>query len=157
MAAVARALAVSPRTLERLFAEHVGFAPRTYQRLRRVGAVAEALEHPEGRALGRSGRAASTGTLSELAHTLGYADQAHMTREFTRVMGVAPSRYRREALATPMARRVGPVAFERSTPLGTVGRAAVAGGAGDANAGYGADGDDGAEPAGAPDDATLAA
>ncbi len=125
VAAVARALAVSPRTLERLFAEHVGFAPRTYQRLRRVGAVAEALER--GGPAARGGRAApGAATLSALAHGLGYTDHAHMTREFTRAMGVSPSRYRREALEAPVVRRFGAVAFERSTPVGTVGSASAA-------------------------------
>lgn len=125
IAAIARALAVSPRTLERLFANHVGFAPRTYQRLRRVGAVTEALERPEPSAAGRGG--ARPRTLSELAHTLGYTDHAHMTREFTDVMGVAPSVYRREALAAPIARRIGAVAFERSIPVGAIGRTAPGG------------------------------
>ncbi|MBV9879844.1 MAG: helix-turn-helix transcriptional regulator [Gemmatirosa sp.] len=109
VARLCRELSTSKRTLERLFAGHVGFAPRTYQRLRRVGAVAEALER------GRHG------TLSEIAYRLGYADHAHMTREFGGVMGVSPSRYRREALDAPVARRGGAVALERTTPVGTVG------------------------------------
>jgi AraC-like DNA-binding protein len=111
-----RELAVGRRTLERLFAEQVGLAPRTYARLRRVGAVAEALER------GAPGRERS---LSALAHALGYADHAHMTREFVRVMGVTPSGYRHEALAAPVVRRLegGLVVQERRTPLGTVGRA----------------------------------
>ncbi|MDF1501716.1 helix-turn-helix domain-containing protein, partial [Roseisolibacter sp. H3M3-2] len=156
VAAIARVLAVSQRTLERLFAEHVGFAPRTYQRTRRVGAVAEALEQeawarqalardtdgrdPLSRAVpddvrddasrpvryARPGerRAPRAATLSELAHRVGYTDHAHMTREFTRVMGTAPSVYRRDAHAAPLVRRFGPVAFERTIPWGTMGRGA---------------------------------
>ncbi|MDF1506181.1 helix-turn-helix domain-containing protein, partial [Roseisolibacter sp. H3M3-2] len=119
-ARLCREVAVSRRTLERLFAEQIGLAPRSYARLRRVGAVARALERdtPE--------RARS---LSELAHGLGYSDHAHMTREFVRVMGVTPSGYRREALAAPVARRPegGVVAQERPTPLGTVGATSVVG------------------------------
>ena len=187
VAAVARTLAVSQRTLERLFAEHVGFAPRTYQRLRRVGAVAEALEQEAwaheahgreaqlreapvreapardapvrdapvrdapvrataggglplvggadaARAAGgaapaaprpRARSAPRTATLSELAHRVGYTDHAHMTREFTRVMGTAPSTYRRDAHAAPLVRRFGPVDFERTVPWGTIGRGAA--------------------------------
>jgi hypothetical protein len=55
-----------------------------------------------------------------------------MTREFTRVMGVAPSRYRGEALAAPVVRRLegGEVAHDRRTPIGTVGTADPAGLAG---------------------------
>jgi AraC-like DNA-binding protein len=114
MARLCRELAVSRRTLERLFAEQVGLAPRTYARVRRVGAAARALER------GASERA---GSLSELAHRLGYADHAHMTREFVRVMGVTPSGYRHEALAAPVVRRPegGVVTQDRPTPLGTVG------------------------------------
>ena len=48
-----------------------------------------------------------------------------MTREFGRVMGVTPSAYRKEAAEAPVARRVGAVAFERTTPFGTVGRTAA--------------------------------
>jgi len=80
-----------------------------------VGAVAEALEQD-----------AKTASLSDVAHRLGYSDHAHMTREFGRVMGVTPSAYRREALESPVARRVGPVAFDRTTPFGTVGRRSAA-------------------------------
>jgi AraC-like DNA-binding protein len=123
MARLCRELAVSRRTLERLFAEQVGLAPRTYARLRRVGAAAAALE--------RAARGPA-GSLSALAHGLGYADHAHMTREFTRVMGVTPSRYRGEALAAPVVRRLegGEVAHDRRTPVGTVGTAEP-GGSGD--------------------------
>ncbi|MBV9880773.1 MAG: helix-turn-helix transcriptional regulator [Gemmatirosa sp.] len=123
VATVGRALGVSLRTLDRLFAEQVGFSPRTYQRLRRVGAVAESLERagatPAAPAPGRG--APRPATLSDLAHRLGYTDHAHMTREFTRVMGVGPAAYRREAAAAPVERRMGAVAFERSVPFGTVG------------------------------------
>jgi AraC-like DNA-binding protein len=127
VARVCRALGVSKRTLERLFADHLGFAPRSYQRLRRVGAVAEALEHaPSRERRGAESRYARPDTLSDIAHRLGYTDHAHMTREFGRVMGVTPSAYRREALATPVARVLGPVDFERSIPLGTVARRSAA-------------------------------
>jgi AraC-like DNA-binding protein len=130
VARVGRELGVSVRTLERLFADHVGFAPRTYQRLRRAGAVAEALEReapPEGtaRAWEKAGRRAPV-MLSDLAHRFGYADHAHMTREFGRIMGVTPSAYRREALESPVVRHVASLAMERSTPFGVVGRRTAA-------------------------------
>jgi AraC-like DNA-binding protein len=145
VSAVARTLTVSPRTLERLFAEHVGYAPRTYLRLRRVGAVAEALEQdraadaapadgtPAEGTLAAAPRLAPPAptraavrrpaTLSELAHRVGYSDHAHMTREFTRVMGTPPSVYRRDVRDAPLVRRFAPVAFERTVPWGGVGRA----------------------------------
>jgi AraC-like DNA-binding protein len=124
ISAIACELAVSQRTLERLFSEHVGFAPRTYQRLRRVGAVAEALERSAG-ALRRPGErrgAERKSTLSALAQDLGYTDHAHMTREFVRVMGVVPSIYRREAQNAHVDRQIGAVAFERTIPHGTIGQ-----------------------------------
>jgi AraC-like DNA-binding protein len=176
VSAVARTLAVSSRTLARLFAEHLGYAPRTYLRLRRVGAVAEALEQEawtaearagagtrasHGGVGGRASRSARTveseaacpstateqgrgagappgarggpapawrvrrpATLSEVAFRVGYSDHAHMTREFTRVMGTPPSLYRRDARETPLVRRFAPVAFERTVPWGGIGRAA---------------------------------
>jgi AraC-like DNA-binding protein len=165
VSAVARTLAVSPRTLARLFAEHVGYAPRTYLRLRRVGAVAEALEQEawseraQHDAATRSGvggatpgtplresdasvgparrgaavmhgttnpvgrRARRPATLSEIAYRIGYSDHAHMTREFTRVMGTPPSRYRQDARELPLLRRIAPVTFERTVPWGGIGRA----------------------------------
>jgi AraC-like DNA-binding protein len=126
VARVCRALGVSKRTLERLFADYLGFAPRTYQRLRRVGAVAEALERGPTPRRGTASRYARSDSLSDIAHRLGYTDHAHMTREFGRVMGIAPSAYRREALAAPVARVLGPVDFERSIPLGTVARRSAA-------------------------------
>lgn len=41
--------------------------------------------------------------LATLAVTLGFADQAHLTRAFSATIGVPPSRYR--AGSTPSARR----------------------------------------------------
>ncbi|HTE47792.1 MAG TPA: helix-turn-helix transcriptional regulator [Gemmatimonadaceae bacterium] len=126
---VCRELGVSRRTLERLFADQVGFAPRTYQRLRRVGAVAEELERARHNdvAVQIPGRIAPrANTLSDIAHRVGYTDHAHMTREFGRVMGVTPSAYRLEVRDTPVARHIGQVAFDRTTPVGTVGRQSAA-------------------------------
>jgi AraC-like DNA-binding protein len=121
---VSRELAVSQRTLERLFSEHVGFAPRTYQRLRRVGAVAEALEKSASALRDPRERRGTerNSTLSALAQDIGYTDHAHMTREFVRVMGVVPSIYRREAQRAHVDRQIGAVTFERSIPHGTIGQ-----------------------------------
>lgn len=128
VARVCRTLGVSKRTLERLFADQVGFAPRTYQRLRRVGAVARELEQTKRDvAVAIPGRILpQLDTLSDIAHRMGYTDHAHMTREFGRVMGVTPSRYRLEARETPVARQIENVAFDRPTPIGTVGRLSAA-------------------------------
>ena len=98
-----------------------------------MGAGAPRAARP-GAPAGARGRAAPgwrvrrPATLTEVAHRVGYSDHAHMTREFTRVMGTPPSLYRRDARDTPLVRRVAPVAFERTVPWGGIGRA---GGGGD--------------------------
>jgi AraC-like DNA-binding protein len=73
------------RRLERAFAEHVGLAPKTLVRVGRVQRVLAALEAP------------GAPPLAALALDHGFADQAHLTREFTRLVGAPPARYRAEA------------------------------------------------------------
>ncbi|MFD0687507.1 helix-turn-helix domain-containing protein [Actinomadura fibrosa] len=73
------------RSLQRLFHEYVGIGPKWVIRRFRM--------------LEAAGRAA-TGTgvdWAELAVELGYADQAHFTRDFTAAVGTPPARYAREA------------------------------------------------------------
>jgi AraC-like DNA-binding protein len=69
------------RRLQRLFAEHVGVGPKwVIRRYRLHEAAARA--------------AAGAGlNLVELAADLGYSDQAHLTRDFTALIGDPPSRY----------------------------------------------------------------
>ncbi|CAN5759308.1 helix-turn-helix domain-containing protein [soil metagenome] len=78
-------IGVSPRTLQRLFAEHVGVGPKwVIQRFRILEAAA----------------AAHTGEVTDwarLAHELGFSDQAHLTRVFADVVGTPPATYQREA------------------------------------------------------------
>ena len=74
------------RRLERGFAEHVGLAPKA---LLRVARLQRLLCH-----LAAPGPAPS---LAALALGCDYTDQAHMTREFTALVGTSPSRYRAEA------------------------------------------------------------
>ena len=72
---------VSVRTLQRLFAEYVGVAPKWVLRRARLHEAAQ--------------RAAEDSAVdwSSLATDLGYADQSHLTRDFTAVVGLPPSRY----------------------------------------------------------------
>jgi AraC-like DNA-binding protein len=71
-------LGVSARTLQRLLERTTGRSPGYWRQLARVR---------------RAGRAASRGArLSEVAAEHGYADQAHMTRDMRRWLGVSPSR-----------------------------------------------------------------
>jgi AraC-like DNA-binding protein len=72
----------SVRTLQRLFAEYVGASPKWV--LRRARLQEAALR-------------ADTGTVDWplLAADLGYADQSHLSRDFTAVVGQPPTRYAR--------------------------------------------------------------
>jgi AraC-like DNA-binding protein len=79
VADVAGDFAVAPRTLQRMFARHVGASPkRVLQRFRHQDA-ADRLAAPE------------PGGLARLAAELGYFDQAHFTQDFRRATGRVPS------------------------------------------------------------------
>jgi AraC-like DNA-binding protein len=72
---------LSVRALQRLFAEYVGVGPKWVMRRARLHEAAE-----------RAGRG-DVADWAAVAADLGYADQAHMTREFTALIGVPPTRY----------------------------------------------------------------
>lgn len=78
-------LAVSARTLQRVFREHVGIGPKQVIARLRLRDVVTALE------------AGTDEPLADLAARLGFFDQAHLAREFTAFVGVPPSRYARGA------------------------------------------------------------
>jgi AraC-like DNA-binding protein len=78
---LAAALDVPVRRLQRLFADYVGASPKWVMRRARLHEAAERAE--------RGGHVDWAG----LASDLGYADQAHLTRDFTATIGVPPSRY----------------------------------------------------------------
>nr|WP_202416417.1 DUF6597 domain-containing transcriptional factor [Pseudonocardia sp. SID8383] len=71
----------SVRSLQRLFHEHVGVGPKWVIRRYRLHEVTELM------AAGRPVRWA------EVAVELGYADQAHLTRDFTEMFGEPPTAY----------------------------------------------------------------
>lgn len=75
-------LAVSTRTLQRIAHRHVGVSPAAMIRRRRLQEAAEKL------------RIDAAADLAALAADLGYADHAHLTRDFRRVLGIAPRTYR---------------------------------------------------------------
>lgn len=72
-------LAVSERQLRRRFDETVGYGPKTLQRVLRFRQVVDELF------------AEPAVDLADLAWRTGYADQAHLTRETTRMAGVPPT------------------------------------------------------------------
>lgn len=69
---------MTPRQLQRWFAHHVGLSPRSYLRLLRFQHAFEELPN--------------AGVLAHHAVDHGFADQAHMAREFRRLAGQAASR-----------------------------------------------------------------
>lgn len=75
---------VTPRTLQRLFASCAGVSPTYVIRRFRLLDAAE---------LVREGQPVEW---AKVAHDLGYADQAHLTRDFTGVLGRSPGMYARE-------------------------------------------------------------
>lgn len=76
-------LSVSTRTLQRLTARYVGLSPTAMIRRRRLQEAAERV------------RTAPDTDLATLAAELGYADHAHLTNDFHRVLAMPPSEYRR--------------------------------------------------------------
>jgi AraC-like DNA-binding protein len=77
------------RSLQRRFADHVGIGPKWVIRRYRLYEAAE--------------RAAREDDVSwaDLAAELGYADQAHLVRDFTATVGMPPQRYARVSRAAP--------------------------------------------------------
>lgn len=78
-------LSVSVRTLQRLAHRYVGLSPAAMIRRRRLQDAAERLRVDPG------------ADLAALAAELGYADHAHLTRDFRSVLGIAPRTYRADA------------------------------------------------------------
>jgi len=79
---VASELAVSPRTLQRLARTYVGVSPGAMIRRRRLQDAADIV------------RRDPHVDLATVAAEHGYADHAHLTREFRDVLGFTPSQYR---------------------------------------------------------------
>lgn len=77
IAALAREVGLGPRQLQRRFGRAVGLTPKEYARVRRVRAAIAGIMRGEDR-------------WAQLAHTLGYADQAHMVREMGEMTGLTP-------------------------------------------------------------------
>lgn len=79
---LARELAVSTRSLQRLAHDYIGVSPAAMIRRRRLQDAADAV------------RRSPDADLSRIAAEHGYADHAHLTRDFRRVLGFTPSQYR---------------------------------------------------------------
>jgi AraC-like DNA-binding protein len=93
---LATALGLPVRRLQRLFTDYVGVSPKWVMRRARLQEAAVRAEHG-----GHVDWAA-------LATDLGYADQAHLTRDFTATIGVPPARYVTHPTTTLQIPRVKP-------------------------------------------------
>lgn len=85
IADVAQRLSVSTRTLQRLAAKYVGLSPSALIRRRRLQEAASQL------------RTQPDVDLAVLAARFGYADQAHLSNDFRRYLGLTPGRYQKSA------------------------------------------------------------
>ena len=83
VAQLAEMSGLSQRRLQRLFADYVGVSPKWVMRRARLHEAALRVE--------TDGPASVDWAV--LAADLGYADQAHLTRDFTATLGVPPNRY----------------------------------------------------------------
>lgn len=77
VAKAAQWLGVSPRTLQRLLICQTGRTPSFWLQLARVRQAARSLQNSI--------------SLAEVAHIHGYADQAHMSRDIKRWLGLSPT------------------------------------------------------------------
>ena len=78
---LAAASGMSARSLQRLFADYVGVSPKWVMRRARLHEAAERADGGE------------VVDWAGLAADLGYADQAHLTRDFTATIGIPPTHY----------------------------------------------------------------
>jgi AraC-like DNA-binding protein len=81
---LAGGLGMGTRRLQRIFAEYVGVGPKWVIRRYRMQEAAE-----------RAGNGAGV-DWAALSAELGYADQAHFTRDFSRAIGTSPAQYARD-------------------------------------------------------------
>lgn len=79
---LAARLGVSERTVQRLSRRYIGLSPAALIRRRRLQEAAERIRNDP------------SADLAAVAADLGYVDQAHLTNEFTRVLGFTPAGYR---------------------------------------------------------------
>ena len=87
IANVQRRTGYSPKHFIALFRGAVGMTPKHYYRIQRFTAALKILaEAPRP-------TVAARGNLAELAASLGFADQSHLTREFKALAGFTPTQY----------------------------------------------------------------
>jgi AraC-like DNA-binding protein len=82
MKALAAELGLPYHTFRRRFTTEVGLAPTTFRSTRRIQTAATLLR-------------LTNMTVRQIASTLGYTDEFHLSRRFRTYFGVPPSKYRR--------------------------------------------------------------
>ncbi|VUD62672.1 HTH-type transcriptional activator RhaR [Thalassocella blandensis] len=88
-----RQMPVGQRQLERHFQEHLGLTLKQYSRIIRVGHARQMLKH------------SPAASLADIAINSGFFDQSHFHRDFNRVVGMAPGRYRKRQIHIPLQMR----------------------------------------------------
>jgi AraC-like DNA-binding protein len=81
ISAIADRLDWNVRTMHRRFLAACGYGPKHFQKIMRIQAVL------------RAAQAIPSAGLAELAIAAGFADQAHMTRDFRAITGLTPADY----------------------------------------------------------------
>ena len=84
---MADSVALSPSHFCRAFKQSLGFSPMAYVAARRVERAKLMMTSTAER-------------LTEIALACGFADQSHLTRSFSRIVGMSPWRWRRELTAS---------------------------------------------------------
>ncbi len=79
---LAATVGLSARTVQRLALRYTGVTPLTLIRRRRIQEAAERV------------RTEPSTSLADIAADTGFTDHAHLTREFSRILGFTPSAYR---------------------------------------------------------------
>ena len=90
VAELARAVGISPKQLSRRFHRVAGMAPREFLMLCRIKRACEELLVP-------------TKSVAAIAQDSGFCDQSAFAYQFRRVVGIAPTEYRRRAVAATRA------------------------------------------------------
>jgi AraC-like DNA-binding protein len=104
--AVGAKIGIGERQLERLFDERVGYGPKVFARVVRLERATQAIA--------RSGVRGSIASWARVAVDCGYADQAHLVREFRALTGLTPAVFAR-------ARAVSEIDNPAPEPAATVG------------------------------------
>jgi len=102
---LARACGLAPRSLQRLFSDYVGVSPKWVMRRARLHEAAQRTDSGE------------LVDWAQLAADLGYADQAHLTRDFTSTLGMSPTRYSAPQRRLPLIASTAAFASLSPTPV----------------------------------------